>query len=277
MSKLTARKLNILVLFAGAGLATRGLLNAGHTCTDVELDPSKQHLSKILNPEATHILADVRDLDPAWIASFDAVWSSPPCQGWSEQGDEHANDSGNDLLWWSLQLNNDVLWVENVISKDYPYEWGVKWNAAQFTKIPKQRRRRFIGGHHRLPYVWRGFKYDYPEYRSMCPPAVLASEIGHGGNSRSYKKERRKASRYFMYVKGRSITLDDMAAAQGFKIPELWHQPLEGFTDSQWVKNLSTAIGNGVPVYMAQAFAEAYSKPKLMPKTKQLSLFEAIA
>lgn len=79
-----SRKLNILVLFAGAGLSTRGLLNAGHTCTDVELDNSKQHLSKLLNPEAHHILANVRDLDSDFIASFDAVWASPPCQGWSE-------------------------------------------------------------------------------------------------------------------------------------------------------------------------------------------------
>lgn len=266
------QKLNILVLFAGAGLATRGLLNAGHTCTDVELDPSKQHLSKILNPEAKHVLADVRDLDSDWIASFDAVWSSPPCQGWSEQGDEHANDSGNDLLWWSLQLKNDVLWVENVISKDYPYIWGQMWNAAQFTKAPKQRRRRLIGGHYRYPFAWRGFKYDYPEYRAICTPAVLASEIGHGGSSRSYEKERRKASRWFMKYKQRKITLDDMATAQGIAIPDAWYKPLEGYTQAQWAKNLSTAIGNGVPAYMAQSFGQAYSKPVEMPRTKQLSL-----
>ena len=81
MNNLNPEVLNILVLFDGAGLAMRGLLDAGHSCTGVEIDPVKSYLSTILNPDASdHIVSDVLDLDMDWIASFDAVWASPPCQ-----------------------------------------------------------------------------------------------------------------------------------------------------------------------------------------------------
>lgn len=270
--KQQSRILNILVLFAGAGLATRGLLDAGHSCTDVEIAPAKSHLSRILNPEANHIVCDVMDLDPEFIASFDAVWASPPCQGWSDQNHGTADESGMHLLEWAMSLENDVLWVENVISRLHNNDFGIRWNAAQFEASPTQRRRRMIGGHYRIPYTYRVYQADYPEYRHTSSPAVLASEYKQGGKSRTWKKERRKFTRWFFYKFGRMPGLADMAHYQGFVIPDEWQHKLDGFTERQWMINQSQAIGNGVPVYMSRAFGEAYSHPE--KGIRQLPLFE---
>ena len=51
---------------------------------------------------------------------------------------------------------------------------------------------------------------------------------------------------------------------QGFTIPKAWNQ--------FGVVDISQAIGNGVPVYMSQAFGEAYSKPNQY--SRQLELFD---
>lgn len=261
-----ARTLNILVLFGGAGLATRGLLDAGHTCTSVELDPAKHHLSQILNPEATHITADVRTLDSAFIASFDAVWTSPPCQEHSDQKQSAINPENASLLWWALTLQNDVLWVENVMSHRNRHQnnWGTHWNAAQFEQLPRQRRRRIVGGRYRKPVIFRNYKANYVEYDYCASPAVMASELSAGGLAKEWHKERRKATRWFMDKYNRRITIEDMAYLQGFEIPAAWY---ENTSKSL----LSEAIGNGVPVYMARAFGEAYSKPNT--GIRQLPLF----
>ena len=265
------RKLNILVLFAGAGLATRGLLDAGHSCTDVEIDPAKSHLSRLLNPEAKHIVSDVRDLDSGFIASFDAVWASPPCQERSE-GNTTIVDYMPDLLQWSLDLPNDILWVENVVSYNSSNNaWGTLWNAAQFEQTPRQNRPRVIGGRHRQPrQVYRYYSHDY--ISATCSPTITASEI------KGCATDSRRASRWY----GRRLSIREVAYHQGVTIPEHiinnWWYPLPGYGDRAWREQLYEGIGNGVPVYMAKAFGEAYSKPELgnWQPMQQLELFEAI-
>ena len=270
------RKLNILVLFAGAGLATRGLLDAGHSCTDVEIDPAKSHLSRLLNPEAKHIVSDVRDLDSKYIASFDAVWASPPCQ---KRSDTNHNDLADakyqhhdDLLNWALELPNSILWVENVISRTsrHSNKWGRRWNAAQFEHNPRMMRRRLIGGCHRAPFSWRPYQDTY-SYPHICP-TPLASELGHGGMRKDRDKERRKFTRFYVEQVGRVPAIPDMAFRMGVNVPYKWYRPLGGFTERQWIMQLSEAIGNGVPVYMARAFGEAYSKPVRVIPMRQLEL-----
>jgi site-specific DNA-cytosine methylase len=267
-----SRKLNILVLFAGAGLATRGLLDAGHTCTDVEIIPEKSHLSKILNPEATHLIADVLTLDATWIASFDAVWSSPPCQKRSK-GSTTANferyEGYDDLLLHSLVLSNDVLWVENVFEGKGNDKWGSRYNAAQFMERPIQNRQRLIGGRYRTPGTYRQFEMSYLKHGWNISTAVTAS-MWH-----------RLRDTYFRDgtcedIYGYVPTLDEVARLQGIDaIPLSWYDPIDGYSWTQWQRNLYEAIGNGVPVYMARAFGEAYSKPDV--GIRQLPLFELLA
>lgn len=269
-----SRKLNILVLFAGAGLATRGLLDAGHSCTDVEIQPEKAHLSKILNPESKHIVADVLSLDAGFIASFDAVWASPPCQKRSDaniHNTEAEKYSGHDdLLAFSLALPNEILWVENVLSKKYSNDFGQFWNAAQFELFPRQSRRRIIAGRYRTPYGYRAFQYSYPEL-DICP--AIGAQDWQGG----YKPTFARSEGWY----GRKLSISEKAYHQGLEIPhgvlQSWWYSMPGFTAAQWRANLHEAIGNGVPVYMARAFGEAYSKPVTVVPQKQLSLFEKVS
>jgi site-specific DNA-cytosine methylase len=284
MSETKPRKLNILVLFDGAGLAMRGLLDAGHECTGVELMPEKAHLSKLLNPDAkAHIVANVLDLDMEWVKSFDAVWASPPCQSRSKSNKGNKTQSAkvkrfvNDsLLKWSLKLPNKILWVENVIDSGSNNTWGNYWNAAQFLQSPIQNRQRVIGGRFVAPEHHRGYKPEYSHDGWHISPCVTASmwkrlkivgELTSGIRSGTCEE-----------FYGYAPTLDEAAYLQGLNaIPLEWYDPLGKTSWSKWQENLYEAIGNAVPVYMSRAFGEAYSKPKEAIIFKQLDLFEKAA
>lgn len=248
--------MNILVLFDGAGLAMRGLLDAGHDCTGVELMPEKAHLSKLLNPDAkAHIVANVLDLDMEWIKSFDAVWASPPCV---KRSDANIHDTEaekytiyDNLLEWSLALPNEVLWVENVLSKKYPNDFGQLYNAAQFEEHPRQMRRRIIAGRYKAPRVYRPYQYSYKKM-DICP--AIQAQDWQGG----YKPKFARSEGWY----GRKLSASEKAYHQGFEIPNgllnSWWYPMQGFSAAQWRANIHEAIGNGVPVYMARAFGEVY-------------------
>lgn len=62
-----------LDLYCGGGGAGRGLLDAGLDVTGVDVEDRPRYPGQFLR-------ADVLSLDPEWIATFDFVWSSPPCQ-----------------------------------------------------------------------------------------------------------------------------------------------------------------------------------------------------
>lgn len=272
-------KLNIAVLGDGGGLARLGLERAGHTCTGFELDPTKHYLSQMVG-SGNCILADMREVD---LSDFDAVWASPPCQEHSDQNHgnrKQANPYGDgSLLDWCLNLPHDILWVENVINRQLNTQPGTLYNAAQFLPTPIQKRRRFVAGRYQPPVVYRPFQYDYKTID--CCPAVIASELARGGMARSIQHERRKASNWY----GRPLSLREMAYHQGFGIPDgllrSWFyippfvNPKTGklYTRSQWKQELSQAIGNGVPVYMAQAFGAAYTGRYPVPDIQQLPLW----
>lgn len=271
--------MKIAVLGDGGGLARLGLERAGHDCTGFELDPAKHYLSQMVG-SGHCILGDMRDAD---LAHYDAVWASPPCQEWSDQ--DHHNRraksiyADRSLLEWCLALPHDVLWVENVLSKQHSRQPGTLYNAAQFLPMPIQKRRRFIAGRYIPPMTYRPFKYDYPEY-DICP-AVLASEFKQGGMARTDSKERRKATRWYK----RPLSIREMAYHQGFDIPDgllkSWFYPPpfdnpethKPYTSVQWRQELSKAIGNGVPVYMAQAFGAAYTD-RYVNSIRQIALFK---
>lgn len=236
--------MKIAVLFDGAGLSRLGLEQAGHDCTGFELDPSKHALSLHVG-SGNCVLADVRDVD---LTGFDAVWASPPCQTRSAAKTQGAAISpySDDLLDWSLALETDVLWVENIIArvkgKD---DWGVRYNAAQFLEVPIQNRNRIVGGRFLPPYVFHEYRYAFT---GICP-SILASEY------KGSAVDTRRASRFY----GRRLTIDECAYHQGFDVPKAWNEVPEGWIPYKWRINQYEAIGNGVPVYMAKAFGERYT------------------
>jgi len=234
--------MKIAVLFDGAGLARLGLEQAGHTCIGVELDPIKHHLSLFVG-SGNSLLADAKDFT---LEGFDAVWASPPCQQRSQARTQGAPKSAyaEDLVEWSLAISTDVLWVENVLAA-LPH-FGALYNAAQFLEVPIQCRNRIMGGRYRPPGVFR----PYQRAPSGVCPAITATEY------RGCASDHRRASRFY----GRRLTLEECAYHQGFSIPPEWSSvpPWFNGTAVAWRNQLYEAVGNGVPVYMAKAFGEAY-------------------
>lgn len=237
--------MKIAVLFDGAGLARLGLENAGHECTGFELNPVAHALSQHVG-SGNSALSDVRDVD---LSAFDAVWASPPCQIRSSARTQGApvSEFSEDLLAWSLALPHEVLWVENILSqRTSDNTWGRAYNAAQFEVEPRQNRNRVIGGRYERPITYRPYRKHYPSL-DICP-AVTATEY------KGCASDKRRASRWY----GRRLTIEECAYHQGFEIPAAWYDVPEGYTEASWRREIYTAIGNGVPVFMAQAFGEEY-------------------
>jgi site-specific DNA-cytosine methylase len=239
--------LNIAVLFDGGGLSRLGLELSGHRCTGFELNPVAHHLSRFVGSGNCH-LADVRDVD---LSPFDAVWASPPCQFRSDARTQGlpTSDYSDNLLDWSLSIperfpNIKIIWVENIMKQGaFGNEWGEKYNAAQFTAKPLQNRNRVIGGKFSAPWLWREYKKAFP---NICP-CITATEY------KGCATDSRRASRFY----GRRLTIYECAKHQGFEIPLEWEKPLNGYSPSKWRDELYIAIGNGVPVYMAELFGLA--------------------
>jgi DNA (cytosine-5)-methyltransferase 1 len=80
----TARKPRLLDLFCCAGGAGVGYSQAGFEVVGVDIDPQK-------NYPLQFIQADALTLDPEFIALFDAIHASPPCQSYSDLAKRNRN------------------------------------------------------------------------------------------------------------------------------------------------------------------------------------------
>lgn len=227
---------------------------AGHECTGFELNPVAHHLGQFVG-SGNSTLADVREVD---LSGFDAVWASPPCQLYSQartQG-EPKSEFATDLLDWSLGLPHPVLWVENVLPQGALPDWGRVWNAAQFEEHPRQNRNRLVGGRYTDPQVLCPWRKWFP---GVCP-TITATEY------KGCASDTRRASRFY----GRRITVWEAAFHMGLELPLEWSTVPNWYTpgptkfgnritrEKSWHYELYQAIGNGVPVYMARAFGQAY-------------------
>ncbi len=261
--------MNILVLFDGSGLARLGLERAGHYCVGVELDPTKHELSRHVG-SGNCVLGDARH----WPElrhhgrllsglSFQGVWMSPPCAMRSSAIKDLTGKNGyrnpeyqGDHLWWCLREAKrfKVSWIENVtVQGSRGNEWGKTWNAAQFERDPRQCRNRVIGGHHLPPVpVYREYRRLY-QGLDICP-CVSATEW------KGCATDKLRASRWY----GRKLSLAECALRQGFPIPAAWRHVPSWFMPEyrhraiHWVRNQYEAIGNGVPIFMAEAFGNAH-------------------
>jgi len=78
------KKLRLLDLFCCAGGAGVGYFRAGFEVVGVDFKPQPRY-------PLTFIQADALTLDPAFIASFDAIHASPPCQSYSDLAKRNGN------------------------------------------------------------------------------------------------------------------------------------------------------------------------------------------
>ncbi len=77
-------KPRLLDLFCCAGGAGVGYARAGFTVVGVDIDPQPRYPMKFVR-------ADALTLDLEWVASFDVVHASPPCQSYSDLAKRNGN------------------------------------------------------------------------------------------------------------------------------------------------------------------------------------------
>ena len=171
-----------LDLFAGAGGATQGLLDAGFAVLGgVESDSIAAKSFRANHPEVRLVEADIRDVDPSSlcedlnlsVGELTLLKACPPCQGYSSIGRGDPRDARNDLVgevWrFARVLQPRAVMMENVpgLARDKRLPTLVRqlraigYSVKTFTVdatmfgVPQRRRRLIVigvrGGRGRIP------------------------------------------------------------------------------------------------------------------------------
>jgi DNA (cytosine-5)-methyltransferase 1 len=87
----------LLDLFCGAGGASAGYAAAGFDVVGVDLEPHPDHPSRLIVADALEVLADA-----GFLAGFDVVHASPPCQAFTSMSNRWRGAGGAADAWPDL-------------------------------------------------------------------------------------------------------------------------------------------------------------------------------
>lgn len=128
----------LLDLFCCAGGAAHGYYQAGFDVVGVDINPQPRYPFEFVH-------ADCLTLDPAFVASFDAIHASPPCQAYSPLNALSPEKSYPDLIAATRAMLNDSgvpYVIENVMTAPLIKERSIVLCGSMFG-LRTYRHRRF--------------------------------------------------------------------------------------------------------------------------------------
>jgi DNA (cytosine-5)-methyltransferase 1 len=221
-------KMRALDLFCGGGGVSRGLADAGFEVMGVDIEPQKNYPFEFMQEDVTRLSAK-------FLAGFDFIWASPPCQRhsvmtngrWKDRVAGHA-----DLIEpvrAMLKASGKPYVIENVVGA--PVRTSVMLCGSMFdlrTKQGSQLRR------HRL------FECSFPVEQPKCNHNK-GSVIGvYGGGQHPQRRSIPDGIGKMTYADTKCFTTQDRRDAMGI----------------QWMsgKELSQAIPPAYSKYIAEQF-----------------------
>lgn len=179
-------KLRILDLFCGAGGAAVGYARMGFEVIGVDIKPQPKYPFKFVQADALEVLADWHDEDGGfpspWVATFDAIHASPPCQASSALRSLHPERDYPELIPPTRELLKKAALpyiIENVPGAGLREPVTLCGSMFGLSANGRQLRR------HRL------FECSFPVMRQSCQhrgqPVGVYGDGGGGDYGRGYK------------------------------------------------------------------------------------------
>ena len=179
--------MRVLDLFCGAGGASRGIVDAGHSVEGVDnnFDLQEHYPYKLLVTDAIHYLDFIiENLEFANHFEYDAFWASPPCQAyswattqWKNKGNEYP-DLVDEVRQRLIKIGKPFD-LENVINA--PLRKDLMLCMSMFDDG-----REFMVRRHRI-FEIHGFEVPQPEHVKhvgRIGDGRILTVFGHGGGKR---------------------------------------------------------------------------------------------